>query len=322
MSVKSGRPPPRPMESAIGSPHTPTATDMGLGLQAIYRACYRLYPDQPSPLQVTALRKFWMGGPDPLDYIYMFSNPGSAEARSPPHWHYVTNGLSDLYGDARLHNCSTSADGPSGFGFELTFRLRREPGEKSPPTWPAHLLQSLARYVFRSQAQLLPGDHIPWHCPLDQLPSGSTNGIPGSSAPQLPKSSMGQQQQQQQQSVAMAAVAAAASLIAAQTTNQGGEPIDPVTYSSALAAAVSAAQAEYSKRMQNKQQKAATSPAGVPTLEVSRIRHMLLVDDPQLAKINTPYGWVCFLQVNIYNARQFDISLFIVVIDVSSSHSV
>lgn len=103
MSVKSGRLPPRSKESKIGNAHTPIATDMGLGLQAIYRACYRIYPDQPSPLQVTALRKFWMGGPDPLDYIYMFSNPGSAEAHSPPHWHYVTNGLSDLYGDARLH---------------------------------------------------------------------------------------------------------------------------------------------------------------------------------------------------------------------------
>ena len=40
--------------------------------------------------------------------------------------------------------------GPSGFGFELTFRLRREPGETAPPTWPATLLQALARYVFQS----------------------------------------------------------------------------------------------------------------------------------------------------------------------------
>ncbi len=104
MSVKSG-PPLRGIDSAIGSPHTPTAADMGLGLQAIYRACYNLYPDQPSPLQVTALKKFWMGGPDPLDYIYMFSNAGLPDAKSPAHWHYVTNGLSDLYGDARLHKC-------------------------------------------------------------------------------------------------------------------------------------------------------------------------------------------------------------------------
>lgn len=59
------------------------------------------------------------------------------------------------------------SDGISGFGFELTFRLRRETGERSPPTWPAALLQSLARYVFKSENQLCVGDHIPWHNPLD-----------------------------------------------------------------------------------------------------------------------------------------------------------
>ncbi|KAA0190925.1 Suppressor of fused like protein [Fasciolopsis buskii] len=77
--------------------------EQALGLKAIYAACRILYPDQPTPLQVTALRKFWMGGPDPLDFINMYSNPGSIELGSPAHWHYVTNGLSDLYGDSRLH---------------------------------------------------------------------------------------------------------------------------------------------------------------------------------------------------------------------------
>ena len=28
-------------------------------------------------LQVTAVVKYWLGGPDPLDYISMFANPGS-----------------------------------------------------------------------------------------------------------------------------------------------------------------------------------------------------------------------------------------------------
>ncbi|BHF58975.1 hypothetical protein SprV_0100193000 [Sparganum proliferum] len=301
MSVKSGQP--RTMVDSscgVGSPHTPTTADVGLGLQAIYRTCFRLYPDQPSPLQVTALRKFWMGGPDPLDYIYMFSNAGSADSRSPPHWHYVTTGLSDLYGDARLHNYSTNADGPSGFGFELTFRLRREPGEKNPPTWPAHLLQSLARYVFRSQAQLLPGDHIPWHCPLDELPNSACNGnacSKGTAASAMGATRAPTQQGSaaaaaQQQSIAMAAVAAAASLIAAQSSKQP-ESLDPATYSSALAAAVSAANAEYQRRTQQQQQQAAT----IPTKGSSRIRHMLLVDDPQLMKISTPHGWVRFLQI-------------------------
>ena len=41
-------------------------------------------------------------------------------------------------------------ESPSGFGFELTFRLKKQVGESSPPSWPAELLQSLARYVFRT----------------------------------------------------------------------------------------------------------------------------------------------------------------------------
>jgi len=43
-----------------------------------------------------------------------------------------------------------NTEGPSGFGFELTMRLKREAGETGPPTWPAELLQALARYVFQS----------------------------------------------------------------------------------------------------------------------------------------------------------------------------
>ena len=55
-----------------------------------------------------------------------------------------------------LRYCSVSifrsqgTEGPSGFGFELTFRLKREPGETNPPTWPATLMQALARYVFQT----------------------------------------------------------------------------------------------------------------------------------------------------------------------------
>ena len=44
-----------------------------------------------------------LGGPDPLDYISMYSNPGAPERGIPPHWHYVSFGLSDLHGDERVH---------------------------------------------------------------------------------------------------------------------------------------------------------------------------------------------------------------------------
>lgn len=63
-------------------------------------------------------------------------------------------------------NPSPSPDQPSGFGFELTFRLLSE--AETPPTWPAELLQALARYVFSSDNALCVGDHISWHTALDQ----------------------------------------------------------------------------------------------------------------------------------------------------------
>uniref|UniRef100_A0AAY4E2H7 Suppressor of fused homolog n=1 Tax=Denticeps clupeoides TaxID=299321 RepID=A0AAY4E2H7_9TELE len=140
------------------------------GLQAVYGECKRVYPDQANPLQVTAIVKYWLGGPDPLDYISMYRNAGCASVDVQEHWHYISLGLSDLYGDNRVHEF-TGPDGPSGFGFELTFRLKREAGETAPPTWPAELMQGLARYVFQSDNTFCTGDHISWHCPLDNSES-------------------------------------------------------------------------------------------------------------------------------------------------------
>lgn len=30
-----------------------------------------------------------LGGPDPLDYISMYNNPGDRMLGVPPHWHYI-----------------------------------------------------------------------------------------------------------------------------------------------------------------------------------------------------------------------------------------
>jgi suppressor of fused-like protein len=135
------------------------------GLSSIITATHRLYPNQKNPLQVTAVVKYWLGGPDPLDYINMFSNSGTQDSEQ--HWHYVSCGLSDLHGDARVHPPAPSPEHPSGYGFELTFRLKREPGQNQPPTWPAALLNSISKYVFESENKLVPGDHINWGKPLD-----------------------------------------------------------------------------------------------------------------------------------------------------------
>ena len=84
-------------------------------------------------------------------------------------------GLSDLHGDGRVHPRSDT-NRTSGFGFELTFRLVRQRGEKSPPTWPANVMQQLAKYVFTSGNILMPGDHVSWHAPLDAFAAGGAFG--------------------------------------------------------------------------------------------------------------------------------------------------
>ncbi|XP_072398428.1 suppressor of fused homolog [Diabrotica undecimpunctata] len=161
------------MDEASGLPHGPPMNILPptpAGLESLYSLCRKIYPDQVNPLQVTALLKFWLGGPDPLDYISMYANPGIPHENIPPHWHYISFGLSDLHGDGRVHDV-TGPESLSGFGFELTFRLRREPEETAPPTWPATLMQSLAKYVFQSGNSLCSGDHVSWHCALDNSES-------------------------------------------------------------------------------------------------------------------------------------------------------
>ncbi|XP_029343842.1 suppressor of fused homolog [Acyrthosiphon pisum] len=153
---------PRSITEVPYIPQTPPA-----GLASLYMLCKRIYPDQCNPLQATTVIKFWLGGPDPLDYISMYNNPGDRMIGIPPHWHYISFGLSDLHGDNRVHNTTNGSDGPSGFGFELTFRLLKDSSETSPPTWPARLMQSLAKYVFKTGNTLYAGDHVSWHCGLD-----------------------------------------------------------------------------------------------------------------------------------------------------------
>nr|XP_026500929.1 suppressor of fused homolog [Vanessa tameamea] len=135
------------------------------GLKALYDVCSKVYPDQPNPLQVTTRLKYWLGSQDPLDYISMYWNAGIPDENIPPHWHYVSFGLSDLHGDGRVHPEPDPVECCSGYGLELTFRLESQ--EREPPLWPATLLQALARYIFTTGNKFMAGDHVSWHAPLD-----------------------------------------------------------------------------------------------------------------------------------------------------------
>ncbi|WP_409468810.1 suppressor of fused domain protein [Streptomyces sp. HC307] len=80
------------------------------------------------------------------------------------HWHYVTYGLSELY-------APHEDDDPewSGWGFELTLRVRRG-AEERPPQWPYGMLQEVAKYVNGSQVLLEDGHRIDFRQPVTGHP--------------------------------------------------------------------------------------------------------------------------------------------------------
>lgn len=107
------------------------------GFQSIMDKCTALYGEDEGTFWGVKV-PYALGGPDPLDQIAIFKSD-----KGVPHWHYVTFGFSELY-EKESENKEYS-----GFGFELTFRLKRG-NEEIPPVWVANFLQNLARYVFQS----------------------------------------------------------------------------------------------------------------------------------------------------------------------------
>ncbi len=123
------------------------------GFDAISNAMKALYPDQEG-LFYSAVLPYALGGKDPLDGVEVWESEHGT-----PHWHYITYGFTELY--------EKEGDDPeeSGYGFELTFRLKRG-SEEQPPAWPVNLLQNLARYVFSSGNVFGPGHHMSCNGPI------------------------------------------------------------------------------------------------------------------------------------------------------------
>ena len=123
------------------------------GFDAVAEAMHQLYPDQEGLFCGTII-PYALGGDDPLDGVEIWKS-----GRGVPHWHYVTYGFTELY--------EKESEDPevSGYGFELTFRLKRGEGEQ-PPAWPVSLLQNLARYVFSSGNAFGPGHHMNANGPI------------------------------------------------------------------------------------------------------------------------------------------------------------
>ena len=123
------------------------------GFDAITDTMHRLYLDQEG-LYYGTIIPYALGGNDPLDGVEVWKSE-----KGVPHWHYVTYGFTELY-EKESEELEVS-----GYGFELTFRLKRGDGEQ-PPVWPISLLQNLARYVFSSGNVFGPGHHMDANGPI------------------------------------------------------------------------------------------------------------------------------------------------------------
>ncbi|MGD9795144.1 MAG: suppressor of fused domain protein [Acidimicrobiia bacterium] len=78
------------------------------------------------------------------------------------HWFFVTYGLSELF--TKVSDDATV----SGWGEELTFRLRAEADE--PPVWAARLMARLGQLVFQHGAPFLPGARMEISDAVDGVP--------------------------------------------------------------------------------------------------------------------------------------------------------
>ncbi|MFB4304661.1 suppressor of fused domain protein [Actinomadura sp. GTD37] len=128
--------------------------DESPGWDAIDAALRPLYGDT-EPLHMATLHKWALGGPDPLDGISAY-----ARTEPVPHWHFISYGMTELY--------TKESENPdeSGWGFEFTFRLVRDPAEETPPAWAVNLLQNLGRYVFQSGNWFEAGHHMNVNGPI------------------------------------------------------------------------------------------------------------------------------------------------------------
>lgn len=98
---------------------------------------------------------YMLGGNDPLHGISVYLRQDPV-----PHFHFVTYGFTDLF--------VKQTDDPeqSGFGFELTLRLRRKPDDETVPAWALDVLKNLARYVFGTGNRFAAGHKMGMNGPI------------------------------------------------------------------------------------------------------------------------------------------------------------
>ena len=120
--------------------------DSAPGWEAIDAEFNRIYPNQPNPLHYGTVIKYMLGGPDPLDGISVYD--------AGEFWHFVSYGLSELY------TKESEAPEYSGYGIELTFKLKKSTNDEEEIKNGCGLLQYVARYIFQTGKVVLPEEYI------------------------------------------------------------------------------------------------------------------------------------------------------------------
>ncbi len=109
--------------------------DPSLGWNAIDQALKEIYPEQ-EPEHFAPEMPANLGGNAPLDGISVYFD------KSNGFYHYVSYGLTEL------HQKESDNQEFSGWGFELTFKLKSDSKLPNTPKWPLTLLQHIAKVVF------------------------------------------------------------------------------------------------------------------------------------------------------------------------------
>lgn len=118
------------------------------GWKAIEAACLKMYLGQTNPKHYGTIISWRFGGNDPLDGINIYDGGD--------YYHFVTFGLSEIY-EKESENKEYS-----GFGFELTVKLKKDglDDEESSIRGMCGILQAIARLTFNNGEIFRPDEYI------------------------------------------------------------------------------------------------------------------------------------------------------------------
>lgn len=119
-----------------------------LGWDAITKEFERIYQGQTNPKHYGTLIKWKLGGKDPLDGISVYD--------AGDYWHFITYGLSELY------EKETENKDWSGYGYEMTFKLKKYDFDdlEGEIKCVCGILQAIARITFGNNEVFKPYEYI------------------------------------------------------------------------------------------------------------------------------------------------------------------